>query len=137
MRRLGFPLRDVWALTRPYWTSEERGRAFLLLAVVIALNLSIVGMTVLLSYWQRAFFNALENRDATAFWSLIFLGGEADDAWMPGFSAIAAVYVLVNAYALYLTQALQIRWRRWLTDRHMTDWLTDRAYYRIVLTDPT
>ena len=55
MRRLGSFLHDAWALTRPYWVSEERGRARLLLAAVIVLNLSLVGMTVVLTYWQRAF----------------------------------------------------------------------------------
>jgi putative ATP-binding cassette transporter len=136
MRRLNAFLGDAWALTRPYWTSAERGPGLALLAAVIVLNLSLVAMTVLLSYWQRAFFNALEQRDAPTFWSLMFLGGEADGTWFPGFSVIAAVYILIAVYALYLRQALQIRWRRWLTERYLADWLSDRAYYRIALTDP-
>jgi vitamin B12/bleomycin/antimicrobial peptide transport system ATP-binding/permease protein len=136
MRGLGSSLRDAWALARPYWTSEERGRALLLLGAVVALNLSLVGMTVLLSYWQRAFFNALQARDAATFWSLIFLGGEAEGTWFPGFCVIAAFYILIAVYSLYLRQALQIRWRRWLTERYLDEWLADRAYYRIALTDP-
>jgi putative ATP-binding cassette transporter len=136
MRRLGLFLRDAWALARPYWFSEERGRARLLLAAVIVLNLSLVGMTVVLTYWQRAFYNALEAKDAGTFWSLIFLGGEADGTWFPGFCLVAAAYILVAVYQLYLRQALQIRWRRWLTRTYLDDWLADRAYYRIALTDP-
>ncbi|MBU8537929.1 ABC transporter ATP-binding protein/permease [Falsiroseomonas tokyonensis] len=136
MRRIGPFLRDAWALTRPYWTSEERGRARLLLAAVVVLNLSLVGMTVLLTYWQRAFYNALEAKDAGAFWSLIFLGGEAAGTWFPGFSVLAVAYILIAVYALYLQQALQIRWRRWLTRDYLDNWLADRAYYRIALTDP-
>jgi putative ATP-binding cassette transporter len=135
MRRFGPFLRDCWALTRPYWTSEERGRGLVLLIAVIALNLSLVGMTVLLTYWQRAFYNALEAKDSATFWSLIILGGEADGTWFPGFCVIAAAYILIAVYALYLRQALQIRWRRWLTERYLADWLSDRAYYRIALTD--
>ncbi|NKE47906.1 ABC transporter ATP-binding protein/permease [Roseomonas frigidaquae] len=136
MRRLGSFLRDAWALTRPYWTSEEKGRARLLLAAVVVLNLSLVGMTVVLTYWQRAFYNALEAKDAGAFWSLIFLGGEAAGTWFPGFAVLAVAYILIAVYQLYLQQALQIRWRRWLTGRYLDDWLADRAYYRIALTDP-
>jgi putative ATP-binding cassette transporter len=136
MRRIGLFLRDAWALARPYWFSEERGRARLLLAAVIVLNLSLVGMTVVLTYWQRAFYNALEAKDAGTFWSLIFLGGEADGTWFPGFCLVAAAYILVAVYQLYLRQALQIRWRRWLTRTYLDDWLADRAYYRIALTDP-
>jgi putative ATP-binding cassette transporter len=136
MRRLGSFLGDAWALTRPYWSSEERGRALLLLAAVVVLNLSLVGMTVVLTYWQRAFYNALEAKDAATFWSLILLGGDADGTWFPGFCVVAAAYILIAVYQLYLRQALQIRWRRWLTDRYLADWLSHRAYYRIALTDP-
>jgi len=136
MRRLGSFLGDAWALARPYWSSEERGRALLLLGAVVALNLSLVGMTVVLTYWQRAFYNALEQKDAATFWALLVLGGEADGTWFPGFCVIAAAYILIAVYALYLRQALQIRWRRWLTERYLAEWLSDRAYYRIALTDP-
>ncbi len=136
MRRLGSFLRDAWALAKPYWRSEERGRALLLLGSVIVLNLSLVGMTVLLTYWQRAFYNALEQKDEGTFWTLLLLGGEADGAWFPGFVLVAAAYILVAVYQLYLQQALQIRWRRWLTRRYLDDWFADRAYYRIALTDP-
>ena len=136
MRRLGSFLGDAWALARPYWTSEERGRALLLLGAVVALNLSLVGMVVVLTYWQAAFYNALEQKDAATFWALILLGGEAGGSWYPGFSVLAAVFILVAVYQLYLRQALQIRWRRWLTERYLADWLADRAYYRIALTDP-
>jgi len=136
MRGLKPFLRDAWALTRPYWSSDERGRALLLLGAVVALNLSLVAMTVVLTYWQRAFYNALEQKDAATFWSLIFLGGEAEGTWFPGFTVVAVAYILIAVYQLYLRQALQIRWRRWLTRDYLDRWLADRAYYRIALTDP-
>ncbi|WP_270938410.1 ABC transporter ATP-binding protein/permease [Falsiroseomonas oryzae] len=136
MRRIGSFLGEAWALTRPYWVSEERGRGLALLAAVVVLNLSLVGMTVVLTYWQRAFYNALEQKDATTFWSLLLLGGDAEGVWFPGFCLVAVAYILIAVYQLYLRQALQIRWRRWLTERYLADWLSDRAYYRIALTDP-
>jgi len=135
MRRLGSFLRDAWALTRPYWVSAERGRGLALLAAVVVLNLSLVGMTVVLTYWQRAFYNTLEQKDAGTFWSLLLLGGQADGVWFPGFCVVAAIYILIAVYQLYLRQALQIRWRRWVTEHYLSDWLADRAYYRIALTD--
>jgi putative ATP-binding cassette transporter len=135
MRQMGAFLHEAWRLTRPYWISAERGRGLALLAAVIVLNLALVGMTVVLTYWQAAFYNALEKKDAATFWSLLLLGGDADGTWFPGFCLIAAAYILIAVYQLYLRQALEIRWRRWLTDRYLHDWLADRAYYRIALTD--
>jgi vitamin B12/bleomycin/antimicrobial peptide transport system ATP-binding/permease protein len=35
---------------------------------------------------------------------------------------------------VYVNQWLQIRWRRWLTDRYLKEWLAERTYYRMQLT---
>ena len=40
MRRIGHFLSDAWRLAGPYWRSEERWRARLLLGVVVVLNLT-------------------------------------------------------------------------------------------------
>lgn len=137
MRALSPFLRDAWALTRPYWSSEDRWRARGLLATVIVLNLSLVGMTVVLTYWQRAFYNALEAKDAAAFTALLFTWHRSEEGgFLPSFTLVAALYILIAVYALYLRQALEIRWRRWLTEIYLTQWLEGRAYYRMALTDP-
>ena len=137
MRRIGPFLRDAWRLARPYWSSEDRWRARGLLAIVVALNLSLVGMTVLLTYWQRAFYNTLEAKDWDAFMALLFTWHRTEEeGFLPSFAAIAAAYILIAVYQLYLRQALQIRWRRWLTEVYLTQWLDGRAYYRMALTDP-
>lgn len=36
-------------------------------------------------------------------------------------------------HQVYLSQMLQIRWRRWLTESLLAAWLTDYSYYRGVL----
>jgi vitamin B12/bleomycin/antimicrobial peptide transport system ATP-binding/permease protein len=136
MRPLGTFLRDAWTLAAPYWRSEERWRAWLLLGVVVALNLSLVGMNVLLSYWNREFFNVLEAKDAEGFWALLFWGRQTESGPMPGFAFVAVLYIMIAVYQLYLQQALQIRWRRWLTREYLDRWLADRAYYRVALTNP-
>ena len=135
MRRIVPFLQDAWRLAGPYWRSEERWRARFLLGVVVALNLSLVGMNVLLSYWNREFFNALQAKDGGAFWQLLFWWRQTEVGPMPGFVFVAALYILVAVYQLYLRQALQIRWRRWLTREFLDRWLSGRAYYRIGLTD--
>ena len=49
----GSLLRDAWRIARPYWVSEERWSAWLLLAVVVAMNLGQVGLNVWLNYWRN------------------------------------------------------------------------------------
>ena len=115
-------LRDTWRLIRPYWTSEERFMAWLLLGAVIALTLAMVYMNVQFNYWNNDFYNALQEKDKASFWRL-----------MGRFTVLATIYIVMAVYAFYLNQMLQIRWRRWLTDSYLNRWLGDRAYYRLQL----
>ena len=137
MRRLSVPLRQAWSISAPYWKSQEHWRVHALLGAIIILNLSLVGLAVLLTFWQRAFYNTLEAKDWTAFITLLLWWRYTPtEGVIPGFAPLGAVYVFVTVYALYLRQALQIRWRTWLTDRYIDRWFTDRTYYRLALTDP-
>lgn len=111
---------QVWKLTAPYWRSEEKGMAWLLLVVVIALSLVGVGVSVWLNSWYRDFYNALQNKDLDAFIRLVLY-----------FCGIAAAAILIAVYRLYLTQMLTIKWRRWLTEKHFSTWLGDKNYYRL------
>ena len=134
MRNLGSFLRDAWHLTRPYFKSEQKWSAWGLLAVVVGLNLLIVGMGVVFSFWNRVMFNTLQTKDWEAFVQLLFFYRRTEFGIMPGFCEFAALYVLVGVYRVYLTQWLEIRWRSWMTTRFLDEWLADRAYYRISLT---
>ena len=140
MRRLGPFLRDAWRLSRPYFVSDERWSARFLLAAIITLNLALVGMNVVLNFWNRAFYNTLEADKETSLkdWNgfidlLLFYRNDAKNGFMPGFTVIVFCFIVVAIYRRYLIQWLQIRWRRWLTQRYVDEWLTDRSYYRISL----
>jgi putative ATP-binding cassette transporter len=122
--RLRSFLRDLWQLTRPYWSSEEKWVARGLLAVVVALDLGTVFVTVELNHWQAAFYNSLENKDQAEFMQLL---GK--------FSLLAGAFIVMAVYQTYLTQMLQIKWRRWLTERYLAQWLNARIYYRMQLMD--
>jgi len=113
MRGLGPFLRDAWRLTRPYFMlSDERWSARALLAAIVVLNLALVGMTVILNFWNRAFYNTLQDKDWKGFFDLLLLYRVDKDGFMPGFCVIAAVYLVVAVYRTYLNQWLRIRWRR-------------------------
>jgi len=115
--------RDLWALIHPYWTSEDKSKAWALLLGVVGLTLAIVYMEVQFNLWNNAFYNSLQNKDQAAFFKL-----------MGKFGVLAAIYIVLNIYSVYVNQWLQIRWRRWLTDRYMREWLHQRTYYRMQLT---
>jgi len=129
-------LREAWVLAKPYFSSEQRGSAWLLLISIIVLNLLMVGMNLILNFWNRDFFNAIQAYDVTTSVRLLWLYvAQPGSLPMPGFMEIVAVYVLVAVYAFYLNQMLQIRWRQWMTRHYVENWLADRAYYNISLSN--
>jgi putative ATP-binding cassette transporter len=122
--KLNLFLRALWALTRPFWFSEERWAARGLLIVIIGMNLGLVYLNVLFNEWNNLFFNALEQKDEAAYFHQ-----------MLRFVGLATVFIVVAVYRIYLGQMLQIRWRRWLTENFLKSWLEHRVYYRMQLTD--
>ena len=112
----------VWRIASPYFFSEDRWAGRILLAAVVAIELSIVGLNVLLNSWNNAFYNALQDKDWDAF---VYQLGY--------FCVLATAFILLAVYQLYLNQWLQIRWRRWLTETYLDRWLTEANHYRMQL----
>lgn len=123
------------SLAKPYFCSEEKWVAWGLLTVVVALNLLLVGVNVVITYWNNEFFNAIQVYDVKTVLTLLYmpLVHIKGKGHMPGFAELVVVYVLVAVYATYLSQMLQIKWRQWLTSHYVRNWLKDRAYYNISL----
>jgi len=115
-------LRQAWDIAWPYWKSEEKWSAIGLLGAVVALNLITVWLNVRFNYWNNNFYNALQQYDWPEFWRQFAI-----------FGGLALAFMVVGVYAAYLQRILHIRWRRWLTERFLRDWLDDQAYYRMQL----
>ena len=90
----------VWALSAPYFRSEDRWKARGLLAAIVALNLAAVYMLVQLNEWNRVFYDALQNKDAAVFWTQL-----------ARFTYLAFAFIVIAVYRFYLTQLLEVRWR--------------------------
>ncbi len=115
-------LATVWRIASPYFRSEDRWAGRLLLAAVIAIELSIVGLTVLFNSWNADFYNALQDKNWDAF---VYQLGY--------FSVLATAFILLAVYQLYLNQWLQIRWRRWMTSAYLDHWMAGSNHYRMQL----
>ena len=122
MRGMFSTLAIIWRLASPYFRSEDKWAGRVLLAAVIAIELSIVGINVLLNSWNNNFYNALQDKNWDAF---VYQLGY--------FCILATVYIFLAVYQLYLNQWLQIRWRRWLTRTYLEKWLAGSNHYRMQL----
>jgi putative ATP-binding cassette transporter len=122
VKNLRSTLASVWRIAAPYFRSEDRFAGWVLLAAVIIIELSLVGIDVLLNQWRNRFYNALQEKNWEVFVSEIGV-----------FTVLAAGNVVLVVYQLYLNQWLQIRWRRWMTSRYLGEWLQGANHYRMQL----
>jgi len=114
--------RKVWALSLPYFQSEEKWKARAMLLAIVALNLAAVYMLVQLNEWNRLFYDALQNKQADVFWQQL-----------ARFTYLAFGYIIIAVYRFYLTQLLELRWRAWMTDHYLQRWLAQHAFYKLEL----
>jgi vitamin B12/bleomycin/antimicrobial peptide transport system ATP-binding/permease protein len=112
----------VWRIAAPYFRSDDKWAGFALLGAVIALELLSVALDVLINQWNNRFYNALQDRDWATF---VYETGY--------FCVVASISVISAVYQLYLNQWLQIRWRRWMTQHYLGEWLHDANHYRMQL----
>jgi len=117
-------LTAFWALTKPYWVSEQRAKGLTLLATVIGLVLMMVWLEVQFNAWNNDFYNTFQNKDQAEFFRQL---GK--------FALLAVTWIITAVYRLYFLQMLQIEWRTWLTGRFLADWMKDQAHYRMQLLD--
>jgi putative ATP-binding cassette transporter len=111
----------IWPF-RPF-TATERRIAVAMVVFLVLVNQAQVGILVRLSFFNRDLFNAIQSRDAAAFWQqLLFV-----------FTPWAFIYVTSAVFEFFTQSMLVIRWRRWLTDHLVSRWLTGHTHYHISL----
>ena len=122
MRGIGHTLAQVARLSFPYFRSKDCWAGRGLLGAILGIELAQVGIAVLLNSWNARFYDALQHKNASAFGYELLI-----------FAALVAPFILLAVYQLYLSQALQIRWRQWMTDRLLGSWLHNSTPYRMQL----
>jgi vitamin B12/bleomycin/antimicrobial peptide transport system ATP-binding/permease protein len=114
--------RRIWALTTPFFSSEQKWKARALLAAIVLLNLGAVYMLVLMNEWNRTFYDALQTKNQSVFWAQLLR-----------FVYLAFAYIVIAVYKFYLTQLLDVRWRAWMTTHYLQRWLAGQTFYRMEL----
>ena len=112
----------IWPFT-PF-AAPERQIAAAMVVLLVLINQAQVGILVRLSFFNRDWFDAIQNHNASAFWQQLYLV----------FTPWAFVYVASALVEFFTQSMLVIRWRRWLTEHLVARWLAGHTHYRISLT---
>src|ERR1700730_9066488 len=109
----------IWPF--PAFSARERRVAIAMVVLLVVINQAQVGMNLRLSFFNRDWFNAIQNKDEAAFWSQLFT------VFVPW----AFLYIATAVLEYVVTSTLIIRWRRWLTGHYVTRWLDTHTHYRM------
>lgn len=115
----------VWPF--PAFRAGERAIATAMVVFLVLLNQAEVGINIRLSFFSRDWFNAIQNKDAKAFWYQLFTV----------FMLWAFLYIAAAVTEFVVQSTLVMKWRRWLTDYYVDRWLDNHTHYRMSLVGVT
>jgi putative ATP-binding cassette transporter len=97
--------------------------AVALIVFLIVLNQAQVGVSLRLNFFYRDFYNALQEKNAAAFWEQLL--------WV--FCVWAAISAISNLIEIVAQSVLLIRWREYIAADYGRRWLESGTHYRISL----
>ena len=116
------PLRKFWCLARGFWGRGEALVSRLLSAALLLTILLALAASYGMNVWYRVIFDAMQSREARTVLSLSLL-------YLP----LLAGSVLVSVMQLRLRMSIQRRWRAWLNNRLLDQWLREGRCYQLDL----
>ena len=120
--RRGYLLSRFWQTARGFWSGHRRALAWGLTAGLLLVVLLNIAASYGMNLWNRAMFDALQNKNGQAVLFLSFV-----------YFVLLAASVGVNVVQVYGRMTLQRTWRRWVTDTIIDRWLTAGHYYQLNL----
>ncbi|TIO51324.1 MAG: ATP-binding cassette domain-containing protein [Mesorhizobium sp.] len=120
--RKKYLLRRFWISARGYWGRGGDRRAWPFTIGVLMLIVVNIGFQYGINVWNRAIFDALEQRNAGTVYFLIAI-------FLPLVAGSASLVVT----QVYMRMTIQRRWRSWVTTSVIARWLANGRYYQLNL----
>jgi len=108
------------SVAKPYWLGDEKGKAWLLLTLLIALMLVETKLAVMLNDQAGEMTSALAGKNGDRFWTSV-----------RACLMVLAFAVPIYAFYYYMRDVFANQWRRWLTRRFLDGYLDGRKYYEL------
>jgi putative ATP-binding cassette transporter len=111
---------SFFRIAGPYWKSEEKWKARLLVLFLLILTIGQAASPVLMNIWSQKLFDSLEQHALKRFLILVGLLG-----------LIIIANISITTLHLMTKRKLQISWRLWLTKKISEEWMTDGHHFKI------
>ncbi|WP_386696928.1 ABC transporter ATP-binding protein/permease [Lonepinella sp. MS14436] len=113
-------LKHFLTLARPFWGKPQQWREWLLLFAVISFALLIIQMSVNITQWNKAFYDAVADFNGDIIPSLII-----------NYLIYIAFIVAFIVFGNWLRKQLIFRWRLQLTEQFQSLWLNQHRHYQL------
>lgn len=111
---------QFWLLARDYVDPRKNIKSLLFFLIILFFNLLAVRISVLLSNWNNAMYNALQEMRADVFWQQMMV-----------FGILATVHISNVLLTYYLEKRFVINWWIWLNAQMLGKWVDSQAYYKV------
>lgn len=115
---------QVWkrfvSVAKPFWFSDQKKSARILLAVLLLLMLAVNGLNIVINFVGGDFMTALSEKNAPKYWQMLFMYG-----------SVFVIGTPIVVFYSWVQQKLSIKWREWLTDYFLARYLKDRNFYKL------
>ncbi|MUG91361.1 ATP-binding cassette domain-containing protein [Scytonema sp. UIC 10036] len=113
-------LQWFWQVAKRYWGSQERFRAWGLLAAAVLFIILANNASALLNRYQGEFTTALSNKQLESFQNSLLL-----------FGGTLLALIIFSFFENFIQNKLQLYWREWLTKDFLDRYFADRAFYQV------
>ena len=114
-------IKDSFSILKDYWTSDQKWKAISIFALCLIVNFSSVYITVKFSYWNRDFYNAVQEMNQALFIKQIYK-----------FFLLLAPFIVIYVSREYLISRLAFLWRQWLTEQYLSVWGKNNTFYHVL-----
>jgi putative ATP-binding cassette transporter len=112
------------AIAKPYWTLDQKWRAWGSLLLIILMLLASTASNVWLNRQLGESTSALAAHDSGRFWRSVMVC-----------VVILLFSVPISAFFYFVRDKLALDWRRWLTNRFIESYFNNRAFYNLTSDD--
>ncbi|CAN7659584.1 ABC transporter ATP-binding protein/permease [Bradyrhizobium sp. LjRoot220] len=120
--RKDYLLTRFWISAKGFWGKGGDRLAWIFSIGLLILIVTNVGFQYGINLWNRAIFDALEQRDSASVFYLTAV-----------FFPLAIGSVLLGVAQVFTRMGIQRRWRGWVTNSVLSRWLSNGRYYQLNL----
>ena len=114
--------KSLFSVLSPYWRSQEKWGAWLLLGLLIVLLFVRTGLQVVFLIFGGELTSALAAQESDRFYQATLV-----------FAGILIVSVPFASLTDYVRAKLSLYWRTWLTRNYLSQYLSNQSYYQLRL----